>query len=65
MSFDVIVLGLFREVQSIELKSSCHLLLALEQGQGHLQVVVGDQHAQRDEGMGDSQNADDIFLKII
>ena len=63
MSFDVIVLGLFREVQSIELKSSRHLLLALEQGQGHLQVVVGDQHAQGDEGVGDAQDADDVLLE--
>ena len=65
MSFDVIVLGLFRQVEAVELQPSGHLLLSLEESQRDLEVVVGDQHAQRDEGMGDSQNADDIFLKII
>ena len=63
MSFDVVVLGLFRQVEAVELQPSGHLLLSLEESQRDLEVVVGDQHAQGDEGVGDAQDADDVLLE--
>ena len=63
MSFDVIVLGLFRQVEAVELQPSGHLLLSLEESQRDLEVVVGDQHAQGHEGVGDAQDADDVLLE--
>ena len=62
MSFHVIVFRLFREVKTVELQPSRDFLLSFEQGQRNLQVVVGDQHAQGDEGVGDAQDSNHVFL---
>ncbi len=56
MPVEVIVLGLFWEIEAVKFESSGNLLLTLEQGQRDLQVVVGDQHAERDNGVGDAQD---------
>ena len=56
MSVEVVVLGLFWEIEAVELESSGNFLLTLEQGQRNLQVVVGDQHAERDDGVGYAQD---------
>ena len=56
MSVKVVVLRLFGEIEAVKLESSGDLLLTLEQGQRDLQVVVGDQHAERDDGVGDAQD---------
>ncbi len=62
MSFHVIVFRLFWQVKSVELQPSSNFFLSFEQGQRNLQVVVGDQHAQGDEGVGDAQDSNHVFL---
>ncbi len=56
MPVKVIILWLFWEIEAVKLESSGDFLLTLEQGQRDLQVVVGDQHAEGDNGVGDAQD---------
>merc|ERR1712106_1318760 len=55
VALQVVILRLLSNVDAVKLHLSGHLFLTLEDGQGNLEVVVGDQHAEGEKAVDNSQ----------
>ena len=65
MSLYIIILRLFNEIKSIEFQSPGNFLFALENSQWDFQIVIGNAHENRYDGMSDTKDSDDILQIVI